>query len=206
MQKAENVYAAGRYVHIYQLKMNKPFALVARQFWLLSQRTKRSMKWPSNRYSIWFFSISGVTVILDQVTKNWMLDLIFLPHRQIILTPFLNLTPVWNSGISFGLFRNQEVVGQLIIPVLALFVILWLFFTLYELNSLQRCSAGLIAGGAIGNVIDRIRFERVVDFVDVHIGNYHWPAFNLADSAIFLGVVFWMYAAIFMAQARGEKS
>ena len=97
-------------------------------------------------------------------------------------------------------------VGQLIIPALALFVVLWLFFTLYELNFLQRCAAGLIAGGAMGNVIDRIRFERVVDFVVVHIGDYHWPAFNLADSAIFLGVVFWMYAAIFMAQARGEKS
>ena len=185
--------------------MNKLFALVARQFWFLGQRTKCFMKWPSNRYIILFFSISGVTVILDQLTKNWMLDLIFLPHRQIALTPFLNLTPVWNSGISFGLFRNQQVVGQFIIPVLALLVVIWLFFALYELNSLQRCSAGLIAGGAMGNVIDRIRFERVVDFVDVHIGNYHWPAFNLADSAIFLGVVFWMYAAIFMAQAQGEK-
>ncbi len=163
------------------------------------------MKWPSKRSIILFFSISGLTVILDQLTKNWMLDLIFLPHRQIVLTSFLNLTPVWNSGISFGLFRNQQVVGQFIIPVLALLVVVWLFFALYELNFLQRCSAGLIAGGAMGNVIDRIRFERVVDFVDVHIGNYHWPAFNLADSAIFLGVVFWTYAAIFMAQARGEK-
>ena len=164
------------------------------------------MKWPSNRYIIWFVGISGFTVILDQLTKKWMLDLIFFPNRQLVITPFLNLTPVWNSGISFGLFRNQQVVGQLIIPVVALLVVLWLFFTLYELNFLQRCSAGLIAGGAMGNVIDRIRFERVVDFVDVHIGNYHWPAFNLADSAIFLGVVFWMYAAIFKAQARGEKS
>ena len=164
------------------------------------------MQCPSNGNIIWFVGISGFTVILDQLTKNWMLDLIFLPQRQLVLSPFLNLTPVWNSGISFGLFRNQQVVGQLIIPVLALLVVLWLFFTLYELNFLQRCSAGLIAGGAMGNVIDRIRFERVVDFVDVHIGNYHWPAFNLADSAIFLGVVFWMYAAIFRSQARGEKS
>ncbi len=164
------------------------------------------MKWPSNRYTIWFLGISWFTVILDQLTKNWMLDLIFLPHRQIILTPFLNLTPVWNSGISFGLFRDQQVVGQFIIPVLALLVVLWLFFTLYELSFLQRCSAGLIAGGAMGNVIDRIRFKRVVDFLDVHVGDYHWPAFNLADSAIFLGVVFWMYAAIFTAQARGKKT
>lgn len=164
------------------------------------------MKWPSSRYTIWFVSISGITVILDLFTKNWMLALIFSPPRQIVLTPFLNLTPVWNRGISFGLFQNQHLVGQLIIPVMALLVVVWLFFTLYELTSMQRCAAALIAGGAIGNVIDRLRFERVVDFVDVHIGVYHWPAFNLADSAIFLGVVFWLYAALVSAQPRGEKS
>ena len=107
------------------------------------------MQWPSNGNIVWFVGISGFTVILDQLTKNWMLDLIFLPQRQLVLSPFLNLTPVWNSGISFGLFRNQQVVGQLIIPVLALLVVLWLFFTLYELNFLQRCSAGLIAPPAI---------------------------------------------------------
>ena len=96
------------------------------------------MQWPSNGNIMWFVGISGFTVILDQLTKNWMLDLIFSPQRQLVLSPFLNLTPVWNSGISFGLFRNQQVVGQLIIPVLALLVVLWLFFTLYELNFLQR--------------------------------------------------------------------
>jgi signal peptidase II len=163
------------------------------------------MKWPSSLYIIWFFSISGITVILDLLSKNWMLDLIFSPPRQIVLTTFLNLTPVWNSGISFGLFQNQPLVGKLVIPVLAALVVLWLFFTLYELTALQRFAASLIAGGAMGNVIDRLRFERVVDFVDVHIGTYHWPAFNLADSAIFLGVVFWIYAAIVIAQPRGDK-
>ena len=163
------------------------------------------MKWPSIRYIIWFTSISGITVILDFLSKNWMLALIFSPPKQIVLTPFLNLTPVWNSGISFGLFQNQQLVGKLVIPVLAVFVVLWLFFTLYELTTLQRFAAGLIAGGAMGNVIDRLRFERVVDFVDVHIGIYHWPAFNLADSAIFLGVVFWIYAAIVTVQSRGVK-
>ena len=163
------------------------------------------MKWPSSLYIIWFVSISGITVILDLLSKNWMLDLIFTPPRQIVLTSFLNLTPVWNSGISFGLFQNQPLVGKLVIPVLAVLVVLWLFFTLYELTALQRFAASLIAGGAMGNVIDRLRFERVVDFVDVHIGTYHWPAFNLADSAIFLGVVFWIYAAIVTAQPRGDK-
>jgi signal peptidase II len=184
--------------------VNKQFVLVASQLWPLSQGNSNLLKWPSSRFIIWFVSISGVTIVLDLLTKNWMLDLIFSPPRQIVLTSFLNLTPVWNSGISFGLFQNQQLVGKLIIPILALLVVLWLFFTLHELTSLQRFAASLIAGGAMGNVIDRLRFERVVDFLDVHIANYHWPAFNLADSAIFVGVVLWLYAAIITAQSGGR--
>ncbi|EHI49226.1 lipoprotein signal peptidase [SAR116 cluster alpha proteobacterium HIMB100] len=163
------------------------------------------MRWPVTSHIIWFLAVSSTIILFDQLSKNWMLELIFSPARQIVLTPFLNLTPVWNSGISFGLFQDNPMVGRLMIPLLAVLVVLWLFFSLYELSRLQRFAAGLIAGGAIGNVIDRIRFERVVDFLDFHVGTYHWPAFNLADSAIFMGVVFWIFAAIVTAQPRGEE-
>ena len=163
------------------------------------------MRWPVTSHIIWFLAVSSTIILFDQLSKNWMLELIFAPARQIVLTPFLNLTPVWNSGISFGLFQDNPMVGKLMIPLLAVLVVLWLFFSLYELSRLQRFAAGLIAGGAIGNVIDRIRFERVVDFLDFHVGTYHWPAFNLADSAIFMGVVFWIFAAIVTAQPRGEE-
>ena len=164
------------------------------------------MRWPATGHIIWFLSVSSAIIIGDLLSKNWMLELIFAPARQIILTPFLNLTPVWNSGISFGLFQDNPMVGKLMIPMLAVLVVLWLFFSLYDLNRLQRFAYGLIAGGAIGNVIDRLRFGRVVDFLDFHVGAYHWPAFNLADSAIFMGVVFWIYAAIVTAQPRGEET
>ena len=163
------------------------------------------MRWPVTSHIIWFLAVSSTIILFDQLSKNWMLELIFAPARQIVLTPFLNLTPVWNSGISFGLFQDNPMVGRLMIPLLAVLVVLWLFFSLYELSRLQRFAAGLIAGGAIGNVIDRIRFERVVDFLDFHVRTYHWPAFNLADSAIFMGVVFWIFAAIGTAQPRGEE-
>ncbi len=164
------------------------------------------MRWPVTSHIIWFICVSSTVIISDLLTKNWMLELIFAPARQIVLTPFLNLTPVWNSGISFGLFQNNPMVGKLMIPILAVLVVLWLFFSLHELSRLQRFASGLIAGGAIGNVIDRLRFERVVDFLDLHLAEYHWPAFNLADSAIFMGVVFWIYAAIVTAQPRGEET
>ena len=97
------------------------------------------MKWPSSRYIVWFVSISTIIVVLDLLSKNWVLDLIFLPPRQIVLTSFLNLTPVWNSGISFGLFQNQQLVGTRVIPFLAVLVVLWLFFTLYELCFTAVC-------------------------------------------------------------------
>ena len=162
------------------------------------------MRWPKTGYILWFLGVSTTVIISDLFTKNWMLELIFAPARQIVVAPFFNLTPVWNSGISFGLFQDTPLVGKLMIPILAVLVVLWLFFSLYELSRLQRFAAGLIAGGAIGNVIDRLRFERVVDFIDLHIGAYHWPAFNLADSAIFMGVVFWVIAAIVTTQPKGE--
>ena len=164
------------------------------------------MRWPSLRHIFWFFGVSVTVILSDLITKNWMLELIFSPPRQITLTPFMNLTPVWNSGISFGLFQNNPLVGKFFIPVLALLVVVWLFISLHELSRLQRFAAALIAGGAIGNVIDRLRFERVVDFLDLHLGGYHWPAFNLADSAIFMGVVFWIYAVIVTAQPRGDET
>lgn len=186
--------------------MTRPSVRVVRRFWLTRLRASPVMRWPATGHIAWFCGVSGTVIIADFLTKAWMLEQIFAPARQIVLTPFLNLTPVWNSGISFGLFQDSPLVGKLMIPLLAVLVVLWLFFSLYELSRLQRFAAGLIAGGAIGNVIDRLRFERVVDFLDLHLDSYHWPAFNLADSAIFMGVVFWIYAAIVTTQPRGEKT
>jgi len=72
---------------------------------------------------------------------------------------------------------------------------------LSRLSTSQQIGAGFIAGGALGNVIDRLRFGRVVDFLDVHLAGYHWPAFNLADAAIFIGVMLWLYGMI-----QGERT
>ena len=120
-----------------------------------------------------------------------MLSLLFFPPRQIELTTFLSLTPVWNSGISFGLFSENPYIGLVTIPVLAVAVVFWLIWQLNELTRIQTLGASFIAGGALGNVLDRLVYGRVVDFFDFHIGVWHWPAFNLADSALFIGVLLW---------------
>ena len=143
-----------------------------------------------------FLLWASVILVADMFSKAWALSALFAPAKSLTLTPFLNFVPVWNPGISFGLFADNPQIIALAIPVLALFVVLWLFFQLTHVSSIQNSAASFIAGGACGNVIDRFRFGKVVDFIDVHIAGYHWPAFNLADSALCIGVGLWFYAII----------
>ena len=140
-----------------------------------------------------FFPAASLVLALDVGIKQLMLSWLFFPPQQIIVTPFFSLTPVWNSGISFGLFSDNPYIGLVTIPVLAVLVVLWLVWQLNELTFLQTLGASFIAGGALGNVSDRIVYGRVIDFLDFHIGALHWPAFNVADSALFIGVLLWFY-------------
>ena len=143
-----------------------------------------------------FFPLSILVLAADFSLKKLMLSLLFFPPRQIELTPFLSLTPVWNSGISFGLFSENPYIGLVTIPILAVAVVLWLIWQLHELTWIQTLGAAFIAGGALGNVLDRLIYGQVVDFLDFYIGVWHWPAFNLADSAIFIGVLVWFYGML----------
>ena len=133
--------------------------------------------------------LAGDVFLLDQLSKWLLLKAIPSPnHSAIEITPFFNLALVWNHGISFGMFaaRNQP----FLLIALSLGITCILLAWLYKNTSwLVACALGGIIGGAIGNVTDRLRFGAVIDFFDAHIGHYHWPAFNIADSAIFIGVV-----------------
>ena len=140
-----------------------------------------------------FFPLSILVLAADFSSKKIILTLLFFPPRQIDLTPFFSLTPVWNSGISFGLFSENPYIGLVTIPILAVAVVLWLVLQLHELTRFQTLGAAFIAGGALGNVFDRLVYGRVIDFLDFHVGTWHWPAFNLADSALFIGVLLWFY-------------
>ncbi|MCD8563317.1 MAG: signal peptidase II [Alphaproteobacteria bacterium] len=113
-----------------------------------------------------------------------------LPPARVELMPFFNIVMVWNEGVSFGLFNNLAVP----IPVLlsGFSLLLSAAFIIWMLRTTSCATAlalALIVGGALGNVIDRLRFGAVIDFLDFYIGNWHWPAFNLADSCIVLGVL-----------------
>jgi signal peptidase II len=127
----------------------------------------------------------------DQLTKYWVLHTLDLPHKgQVVLLPVLNLTMVWNQGVTFGLFDSLGEPGHWLLAGLALLVVLALLFWMRRAESLLVAVAlGAIAGGAIGNVADRLRYGAVVDFIDAHAFGYHWYVFNVADAAIVCGVI-----------------
>lgn len=112
-----------------------------------------------------------------------------LPFAQIEIAPFFNFVMVWNKGISFGLFNHDSGYGSLLLVAISLLITLaFLVILVRNASTLQSFGIALILGGALGNVIDRLRFGAVIDFLDFHLGSYHWPAFNVADSCICVGV------------------
>lgn len=151
---------------------------------------------------------AGVLVLAaDQASKWWILHGIDLPAvRQIVLLPVLNLTMVWNRGVTFGLLNGAGSWGYLALAAVALVVVIALGVWLRRAESAVVAAAlGAIAGGAVGNVIDRLRFGAVVDFIDAHIGDWHWYVFNLADSAIVCGVIALVLESWLRRPRTGER-
>lgn len=143
------------------------------------------------------FAVAAITLVSDLLSKWWIVGKVMNPPRAIEITPFFNLVMVWNSGITFGMFGNAWW-GRWAFAALALAIvgvlISWLSRAAYRSTAL---ALGLVIGGAIGNVIDRVRWGAVADFLDFHIAGWHWPAFNLADSAIVIGVGVLLLEALF---------
>lgn len=142
---------------------------------------------------ILLISLAGFTVVLDQITKLLITGLLELHQAMEIVPNFFHLTYVRNTGAAFGLLSRApesfRIPFFIIIPLVALTVIILIFKKTKETELLMITSLSLILGGAIGNFIDRVRFGYVVDFVDLHWFNkYHWPAFNIADTTIVIGV------------------
>ena len=135
-------------------------------------------------------AVAAALLAVDQATKWWILEVVRLPEvGRVHVLPFLNLTMVWNRGVTFGLLQGEAPwhAYALVAIASAVAVLLLLWLARAE-NRLVSCGLGLVLGGAVGNVIDRLRFGAVVDFIDVHAFGWHWYVFNVADSAIVTGV------------------
>lgn len=126
---------------------------------------------------------SSIAIALDQITKYLALYYIN-PYDFIKIFPFLHLVMVTNKGAAFGMFKN---IGSGFFIAASIGAILFVIFLLIK-GKENYLGLSLILGGAIGNLIDRLLYGRVVDFIDLSIGQYHWPAFNVADSSLTIGV------------------
>jgi signal peptidase II len=138
------------------------------------------------------FTVAGLVVILDQITKAIVLKNLPLYSSVSVIPGFFSLTHIHNTGVAFGFMSSQGSSWHntvLLLITAATIGILFLFYrNVPESHSLLATGFILIFGGAVGNLVDRIRFGKVIDFLDFYIGNWHWPAFNIADSAITVGM------------------
>jgi signal peptidase II len=144
----------------------------------------------SNRLTLLGLIAAAVVLAADQASKWWILEVIHLPEvGQIVLLPVLNITMVWNRGVTFGLLNGFGAWSHLLLAAVALGVVAALIVWLRRAESrLVAIALGAIVGGALSNVIDRLRFGAVVDFIHAHLGGWSWYVFNLADAAIVCGV------------------
>ncbi len=131
-----------------------------------------------------------VVLAVDQASKYWVLHGLDLPTIGTVpVLPFLSLTMVWNRGVTFGLLAGLGDAGAWVLTAVALAVVVTLFLWLRRAENARIALAlGAIAGGAVGNVLDRLRFGAVVDFIHAHVGDWSWYVFNIADAAIVCGV------------------
>lgn len=127
-------------------------------------------------------------VIIDQVSKYVILHYVLADYAAIVLAPFFAIVRAWNTGVSFSMFNDFGINGVYILSGVAIIIVLALLKWLKtEKSRMMQVALGFIIGGALGNVIDRIRLGAVFDFLDFYVGDYHWPAFNAADSFICIG-------------------
>jgi signal peptidase II len=137
-------------------------------------------------------TIAALVVALDRATKLWIVSHLQLGQAIVIIPRVFRLTHVLNTGAAFSMFEGStspNLVRNVLIgfSVIAVVVVLVLIWKMGRVLSLTSVALALILGGAVGNLYDRIRFAYVVDFLEVHIVHYHWPDFNVADSAIVVG-------------------
>jgi signal peptidase II len=157
-------------------------------------------------------AIAAVTLILDQLSKWWILYELDLPARRNVplfeIGQFgIDFTMVWNRGVTFGLLSGDSQWNQIMLAGLAAIIAAILLRWLWRAeNGLVAIALGLVIGGAIGNIIDRFRFGAVVDFVDAFAYGWHWYVFNVADAGIVIGVGLLLIDALFRPSPKSRQA
>jgi len=158
------------------------------------------MKNIDNKY-IRLTAISGLVVVFDQVAKAIILNRLSLYSSVSVIPGLFNLTHIQNPGGAFGFLAQQPSSLRSIIfltgSLLAIGLVFYLYKNTPKTSPLLATGISLILGGAVGNLIDRVRFGKVVDFLDFYLAGFHWPAFNVADSAVSVGIAIYLFHLLF---------
>jgi signal peptidase II len=159
--------------------------------------------------TIWLLLVTLVVIVLDQATKIWIMNNFSMGEVMEIIPGFFNLTLVMNPGAAFGIFAGLPTITRRIVlgvvTVIAVILVVTLLRKEAKDDIYAQIGLYMILGGAFGNLIDRFRFDAVVDFLDVYVGTFHWPAFNVADSAISVGVTLLLVRFLFFKKEEGEE-
>ena len=143
-------------------------------------------------------SLIFIIFLFDRISKIYV---IYLDNKlfgsEIFSSNFLNIYLIWNEGIAFGLFSFNEKIFYNILTIIILIIILIIFFMTIKSYGFKKYSLLMILGGALGNVFDRLYYKAVPDFIDFHIGNFHWFIFNVADIFITIGILFMVIIELF---------
>lgn len=162
---------------------------------------KSSVVMQVNHLKKWYWGLGMLFLIflLDQISKYCILNIVNLPQKgSIPVIPFFNFTMVWNRAITFGMLGQFGSWGSVIFSVSAFVIAASLFIWMIRARKIRVImSLGAIVGGALGNILDRLRFGAVVDFIHFHVAGWSWYVFNVADSAIVCGVIILLIDAFF---------
>ena len=141
-----------------------------------------------------FFINSSLILIIFLIDRISKIYVIYLDNKlfgsEIFSSNFLNIYLIWNKGIAFGLFSFNEKIFYNILTIIIIIIILIIFIMIFKSHGFKKYSLLMILGGALGNVFDRLYYKAVPDFIDFHIGNFHWFIFNVADIFISIGIIF----------------
>ena len=154
----------------------------------------------------WGLVAAAVALLLDQGSKLFLLyglDMVHNAGQSVPLLPFLNLVMVWNPGVSFGMFAADSIEGTVFLATFSLIAVGGLGWWLWRAERRQLAiGLGLVIGGAIGNLVDRLVYGKVADFFQFYVMGYHWYVFNVADTAITFGVIALLYDALARSDAK----
>ena len=166
------------------------------------------MRWP-HRYNV-LLVVGSLVVLIDQATKIWVDNTMRLYESMPIVPGFLDLYYIRNTGAAFGLLSGSHADFRIpffiLVSSIAIGIILFLFHKLEESEVMMPLALSLVLGGAIGNLIDRIRLGEVIDFILFHYKAFQWPAFNVADIGITVGVALLVLRIFILERTQPEKS